>query len=85
VGNKNKLKGQAIGHWESVRVWKFTSIIIPSVEVPFVSLPPPNELVSISHDILPLMAINVHPVLDSLVLPIELLQPAVRNALLLNS
>jgi hypothetical protein len=76
VGNENKSKGQAIGHWESVWVWEFTSIIVPLVEALFVSLPPPNELASISHDVLPLMAIDVHPVPDSLVSPIKLLQPA---------
>ena len=46
------------------------------VEAQFISLPPLNKCTSIGHDILPLMAIDIHPVPSTLVSPVQLLQPA---------
>ena len=76
VGDENKLKWEAIGHWESVRVWEFTSIVVPLMEVQVVSLPPFNKCTSIGHNILPLIVIDVHPVSNGLISLVKFLQPA---------
>jgi hypothetical protein len=89
VGDEDKSKWEAIGHWESVRAWEFTSIVVPLMEAQVVSLPPFNKCTSIGHDILPLMAIDVHPVLSGLVSPVKFLQPVgcctLRNRWLANA
>jgi hypothetical protein len=75
VGDEDKSEWEAVGHWESIRAWEFMSVIIPLVEAHSVSLPPLNKCTSIGHNILPLMAIDVHPILGSLVPPVKMFQP----------
>jgi len=76
VGDENKSKRSTIGQGESVQVWEFTPIIVPLVEAHCVSLEPLSEHTLIGHSVLPLMAVNIHPIPGALVSPVKLLQPA---------
>jgi hypothetical protein len=76
MGDENKSERWAIGDWESIWAWEFMPIIVPPVEAQIINLPPLNKRTSIGHDILSLMAIDIHPVPSTLVSPVQLLQPA---------
>jgi hypothetical protein len=74
--DEDKAEWAVIGKREPIRAWEFVSIIVPLVEAEIISFPSLNKRMSISHNILPFMAINVHPVSGFLVPPVKSLEPA---------
>jgi hypothetical protein len=70
VGDEDKSEWPTIGQWESIRAWEFAPIVVPLVEALVINLPALEELTSISHNILPLVAINILPILRTSVLPV---------------
>jgi hypothetical protein len=72
MGDEDKSEWEAIGHWKSVQAWEFMSIVVPLVEAHSVSLPPLNKRMSIGHNVLPLMAIDVHSIPGTLVSPVKI-------------
>ena len=79
VSDENKSEWAVIGQWESDWAWEFTSIIVPLVEMLVIKFLLLNKCISIGHHILPLMAIDVHPILGSLVSLVKFLEPAVSH------
>src|SRR5258707_13119561 len=79
VRDEDKSEWAIIGQWESNWAWEFTSIIVPLLETLVIKFPPLNKCTLIGHHILPLMAINVHPISGSLVPPVKFLEPAVSH------
>lgn len=74
MGDEDKSKWEAIGHWGSIQAWEFKFIIVPLVEMWFISLPLLNKHTSIGHNILSFVAINVHAIPSMLIFPIQFLQ-----------
>jgi hypothetical protein len=89
MGDEDKSEWAVIGQWESVWAWEFASIVVPLMEALFKSFPPLNKCTSIGHNVLPLMAIDVHPISGFLVPPVKFLEPAggrpLRNRWLANA
>ena len=89
VGDENESEWPTIRQWESIWAWEFTSVVVPVVETLIVGHPPLKKRTSIGHDVLPLIAINVHPIPGTFVSPVQLLQPAgggcLRNRRLANA
>jgi hypothetical protein len=76
VGDEDESEWGTIRDWESVWAWEFMSIIIKLVEALLASFPPFNKLAPIFYDILPLVAVDVHPISNTFISPIQFLQPA---------
>ena len=73
--DEDKVEWAIMGQREPIQVWEFASIIVPLVKAEIISFPLLNKCTSISHNILPFIAINVHPVLGFLVPPVKSLEP----------
>ncbi len=68
--HKNKVE-LAISNWhrEARGVWEFIPIVIPNMEAPLILLESINKSTLVFHDVFMLMAINIHTILLSFILP----------------
>lgn len=81
MGDKDESEWETIGYQKSGWAWEFTSIIVPLIEVHLKSFPPLNKCTLIGNNVLPLVAINIHPVSGFLVPPVKFLEPVGRHLL----
>src|SRR6267154_2571236 len=76
MGDQDKVKAtNGTGHQEPIWAWEFCPIVVPSMEVLFISHPTFHKLLPIVHHIWPLMPIKIHTIFQFSISPPQSVEP----------